>query len=217
MRSVCLACLSLLTARFGFEHLQWLPWKLPWRAGFMCSVLDNAYNIDFIEFKIRDLDTGDVLFHVQRDPTIEVPPPVEGDDSSRFIRYDFGSEFFNYQTIGTSLSFTVGDRAVPNFRMIERHYFRDTLIKSFDFKLGFCIPNSTNSWEVIYEMPVLSKDMQRDMIDNPWQTKSDSFYFVDNKLIMHNKAEYCFSQMDPRCTDELDGSIDSGTGAADDA
>lgn len=29
-----------------------------------------------------------------------------------------------------------------------------------------------------------------DMIENPFETKSDSFYFVDGKLIMHNKASY---------------------------
>ena len=28
------------------------------------------------------------------------------------------------------------------------------------------------------------------MIDNPFETKSDSFYFVNGKLIMHNKASY---------------------------
>ena len=39
-------------------------------------------------------------------------------------------------------------QAVENFRMIERHYFRDRLIKSFDFTFGFVIPNSSNSWEV---------------------------------------------------------------------
>ena len=37
---------------------------------------------------------------------------------------------------------------VDNFRMIERHYFRDILIRSYDFSFGFCIPNSTNTWEV---------------------------------------------------------------------
>ena len=29
-----------------------------------------------------------------------------------------------------------------------------------------------------------------DMIDNPYETQSDSFYFVNGKLIMHNKASY---------------------------
>jgi hypothetical protein len=50
-----------------------------------------------------------------------------------------------------SLTFSVGPEPIENFRMIERHYFRDILIKSFDFNFGFCIPNSTNTWEAIYE------------------------------------------------------------------
>ena len=28
------------------------------------------------------------------------------------------------------------------------------------------------------------------MIENPYQTRSDSFYFVDDVLVMHNKASY---------------------------
>lgn len=28
------------------------------------------------------------------------------------------------------------------------------------------------------------------MIDSPYETQSDSFYFVNGKLIMHNKASY---------------------------
>lgn len=28
------------------------------------------------------------------------------------------------------------------------------------------------------------------MIGHPFETKSDSFYFVDDTLIMHNKASY---------------------------
>lgn len=31
------------------------------------------------------------------------------------------------------------------------------------------------------------------MIKSSYETKSDSFYFVDNKLIMHNKAEYAYN------------------------
>lgn len=31
------------------------------------------------------------------------------------------------------------------------------------------------------------------MIENPWETKSDSFYFVDGVLVMHNKAEYNYA------------------------
>ena len=31
------------------------------------------------------------------------------------------------------------------------------------------------------------------MIDNPYDTRSDSFYFVEDKLIMHNKADYAYN------------------------
>lgn len=31
------------------------------------------------------------------------------------------------------------------------------------------------------------------MILHPFETKSDSFYFVDDRLIMHNKAEYAYN------------------------
>ncbi len=54
-----------------------------------------------------------------------------------------------------SLKFMVGPTEAPKFRMIERHYFRGTLVKSYDFEFGFCIPGSTNTWDAEYEMPPL--------------------------------------------------------------
>lgn len=45
-------------------------------------------------------------------------------------------------------------------------------------------------------MPPLSESLINDMIDNPFETKSDSFYFVDNKCIMHNKASYSYIRED---------------------
>lgn len=33
----------------------------------------------------------------------------------------------------------------------------------------------------------------RQMVERPYETRSDSFYFVDNKLIMHNKADYAYN------------------------
>lgn len=126
------------------------------------------------------------------------------------------------------VEFTVGDTPINNFRMIERHYFRDQLLKSFDFEFGFCMPSSKNTCEHIYEFPTLSEEMSechtlrrtrdkyprpmfrwiwcfrtlcavslplsvREMILHPYETQSDSFYFVDNKLVMHNKADYSYS------------------------
>ena len=31
------------------------------------------------------------------------------------------------------------------------------------------------------------------MVDCPYDTRSDSFYFVEEKLIMHNKADYAYN------------------------
>lgn len=77
--------------------------------------------------------------------------------------------------------------------MIERHFFRDRLLKTFDFQFGFCIPNSKNTCEHIYEFPTLPADLVSEMIANPFETRSDSFYFVDNQLVMHNKADYAYN------------------------
>ena len=32
----------------------------------------------------------------------------------------------------------------------------------------------------------------QEMIDSPYETRSDSFYFVDDQLVMHNKADYAY-------------------------
>uniref|UniRef100_A0A672T5U9 Protein unc-119 homolog A n=1 Tax=Sinocyclocheilus grahami TaxID=75366 RepID=A0A672T5U9_SINGR len=53
--------------------------------------------------------------------------------------------------------------------------------------------SSKNTCEHIYEFPPLSEDLIREMILHPYETQSDSFYFVDNKLVMHNKADYSYS------------------------
>lgn len=162
---------------------------------FLCPLSANTFGIQFLSFRIRDFDSGQVLFEIARDPDEEVvtQEDEEGDEEEwRMVRYQFGPDFFRLKNVGTYLTFCVGSQPVKNFRMIERHYFRETLVKSFDFLFPFCIPNSTNEWENIYTMPSLGQDLIQEMIANPWETKSDSFYFVEDRLVMHNKAEYSF-------------------------
>ncbi|XP_061775180.1 protein unc-119 homolog A isoform X3 [Nerophis ophidion] len=148
--------------------------------------------IDFTRFKIRDMETGTVLFEITK-------PPIPGGrkhcdpNAGRFVRYQFTPAFLQLRQVGATVEFTVGDTPINNFRMIERHYFRDQLLKSFDFEFGFCMPSSKNTCEHIYEFPALSEDIMREMILHPYETQSDSFYFVDNKLVMHNKADYSYS------------------------
>ncbi|TRY57280.1 hypothetical protein DNTS_008880 [Danionella cerebrum] len=160
---------------------------------YLCGPEDNVYSIDFTRFKIRDMETGTVLFEITK-------PPITGGDkrdidpnAGRFVRYQFTPAFLRLRQVGATVEFTVGDIPINNFRMIERHYFREQLLKSFDFEFGFCIPSSKNTCEHIYEFPPLSEDLIHEMCLHPYETQSDSFYFVDNKLVMHNKADYSYS------------------------
>jgi hypothetical protein len=126
------------------------------------------------------------LFDVEREYELDT-------EESRMIHYTFSAEFLELNTIGTTLFFSVGERPVSNLRMIERHYFRDRLLNSYDFAVDFCIPNSTNTWEAIYSLPDLTPDEKMELVMNPFETKSDSFFFVEDALIMHKRAEYEYS------------------------
>jgi hypothetical protein len=126
--------------------------------GFLCPLSANVYGIDFLEFEIKDYDSGESVFHVKKDGDAGLPelpddidPEVER--AIRTVRYTFPEKFLRFETVRTALVFGVGETPVPDFRMIERHYFRDELVRSYDFNFGFCIPNSVNSWEAIYEVP----------------------------------------------------------------
>mmetsp|Transcript_13897 Transcript_13897/g.18999 ORF Transcript_13897/g.18999 Transcript_13897/m.18999 type:complete len:256 (-) Transcript_13897:346-1113(-) len=168
--------------------------------GFLCPLTANTFGIEFLSFTISDYNTKKVIFEVGRDnPTpqdISVDFSTLGEDMYRRIKYNFSEDVLRLPLIQTSLVFSVGNREINGFRMIERHYFRDQLVKSFDFAFGFCIPGSTNTWDSVYSMPPLSSELINEMIENPYETKSDSFYFVNGKLIMHNKASYKYFRED---------------------
>jgi len=94
------------------------------------------------------------------------------------------------RTVGLTLNFGIGENPINKLAMVERHYFRGKVIRSYDFQFGFVIPNSNNSWEFIYDLPELSEDEMKEIIEAPWEVKSDSFFFADGKLIIHNRAIY---------------------------
>ena len=189
---------------------------------FLCGLNANIYNIQFKRFKIRDMESDFVLFDVGDNSDINSKEENKVDEakkeeeekakkeaeekimkeeeediykSPRMIRYHLGPDFLDLKNLGSSLTFSVGDKPVKDFLMIERHYFNDTLIKSFEFKFDFCIPNSVNTWESIYTIPEIDPEVKKEMIAEPWHTKSDSFYFVGDKLIMHNKAIYNYAPL----------------------
>ncbi|XP_037069048.1 protein unc-119 homolog [Pollicipes pollicipes] len=164
---------------------------------YLCSPEANVYNIDFTRFKIRDLESGAVLFEIVKPAGEEGPEETPesrdpGPNAGRLVRYHFTPKFLKLKMVGATVEFTIGPEPVNNFRMIERHFFRNKLLKTFDFEFGFCIPNSKNTCEHIYEFPSIHPDTVAEMVRCPYETRSDSFYFVDNTLIMHNKADYAY-------------------------
>lgn len=60
------------------------------------------------------------------------------------------------------------------------------------FDLFFSLCWQVNTVEHIYELPELSEPEMAEMVSQPHATRSDSFYFVDGALVMHNKADYSF-------------------------
>ena len=76
------------------------------------------------------------------------------------------------------VKFTV-EKEVRDFIMIERHYFRNRLLKEFEFTFPFCIPGSTNSVEQIYEVPTLSDE----------ESKSEFIQAVQRSVEL--VVEYC--------------------------
>ncbi|KAG5462224.1 MAG: delta subunit of GMP phosphodiesterase [Olpidium bornovanus] len=184
-------------------------------------------NIQFLEFRILETESNKMLFNIKcRDTDAPVssterlttsdcdPTPghhfaavVEkaddldvAQDDGRTVHYDFGAEFLTYKSIGTKLVFAVGDKEVKNFRMIERHYFKNKLLKSYDFSFGFCV---SFFFSFFFFLPSFNSQQRQhlgkhlhpeEMIEAPRKTVSDSFYFIDDKLVMHSKATYTFSR-----------------------
>ena len=77
--------------------------------------------------------------------------------------------------------------------VVERHYFRGRVIQDYSFRFGFVIPNSQNEWEFVYDMPSLTAEETQEIIAAPWEVKSDSFFFANGSLIVHNRAEYNYA------------------------
>lgn len=168
---------------------------------FKCNLKANeVYKLQFLKFRIRDIENDNILFEMER--PADKDSDLVFDDSLfeeeqlaefRTIRYNFSPEFLELNRVGTFLEFKVADdQPVKDFTIIERHYFDNQLIQNYEFSFPFCIPGSVNTWEKIYDFPPLDPVLKQKMIENPWKTQSDTFYFVGDKLVMHNKAFYSY-------------------------
>ena len=166
---------------------------------FLCKLSDNWPQLRFGGFKIRDIVSGYTLVEVQDDEVDNGESGTlsdEDDPSTRVIKYHLGPDFLLLRTVGLTLNFSNGPKPINKMEMVERHYFRGKVIRSYDFKFGCVIPGSTNSWEFIYDLPELSDEERLEITSAPWEVKSDSFFFADGKLIIHNRADYNYAPLE---------------------
>jgi hypothetical protein len=71
---------------------------------FLCPLSANTYGIDFLSFKIRDMDTQHVVFEVAKDlnaPPVQYPENFDY-NQLRSISYKFPAQFLRYETVGTT-------------------------------------------------------------------------------------------------------------------
>ncbi|TNN49426.1 Protein unc-119 A [Liparis tanakae] len=67
---------------------------------YLCSPDENVHMIDFTRFKIRDMETGTVLFEITK-------PPTDGrkhcdPNAGRFVRYQFTPAFLQLRQVGAT-------------------------------------------------------------------------------------------------------------------
>lgn len=72
-------------------------------SGYLCTPAANVYKIDFVKFKIRDMESGSVLFEVTKSE--EEGEEEEGDtphESPRYVKYHFPPQFLKLRRIGAT-------------------------------------------------------------------------------------------------------------------
>jgi hypothetical protein len=71
-------------------------------SAFLCKLADNIYEIEFVGFKLRDLERNEVL--VETEKPSDAPPVslADTDDSARMISYEFSSDFLRLKTVGAT-------------------------------------------------------------------------------------------------------------------
>ena len=75
--------------------------------GYLCSPEANTYDIEFTRFKIRDVDTGTVLFEINKPSIYDNIDENEKDEDidpndGRLVRYQFTSQFLKLKTVGAT-------------------------------------------------------------------------------------------------------------------
>ena len=90
-----------------YENLKLKMYSFFMIKDYLCDLSDNVYDIEFVRFKIRDIDSDLTLFEVAKPKEAENRErsrrrTTEESNAARFVRYDFASDFLRLKTVGTT-------------------------------------------------------------------------------------------------------------------
>jgi hypothetical protein len=161
--------------------------KMPKPAdSFFVKLEDNVYGIRFKGFRLRDCDTNQTFHEYYAQDIYELDYFAD-----HLLEYRFPNKILNCKTLGSNLTLVVGDSLVQKLTLIEKHFIEDKLAASYRTNYPLFMPNSENNIEFIYSVPELSEEIKKKIsLGETIKAKSDTFIFVDGKLIIHRRACY---------------------------
>lgn len=155
---------------------------------FLVKLEDNIYGIRFVGFKVRDYDTGEVFHEFKSTNKYELDYFAD-----HLLEYVFPQKILKAKIIGTDLAFIVENKPVKNLDFVEKHFIDGQLMKSYEFNFPLFMPNSENNIEFIYPVPTLKETVAAQLSKGEdIEAFSDTFIFVDKKLVIHRRAHYYY-------------------------
>ena len=148
----------------------------------------GAFRLSSVEFMD---ETGEVMLGKVELPSSEPTlssQNLEESSNQRIQRLQLSSDYLRCRVVRSRIQFQVGAEALSTLRMIERHFFQGELIRTFDMVLGYCIPESVNTHDLTYELPILAPHMQQELERHP--VAIDCFFFDGEQLLHHYRAEH---------------------------
>jgi hypothetical protein len=156
---------------------------------FLVNLEDNLYGIRFKGFKIRDVDSGEIFHEFLAEDIFQLDYFADHE-----LEYLFPHSVLKAKNIGSNLTLVVGNHLVKDLTLIERHYINDSIVAHYEFNFPIFMPNSENNIEFMYPVPKLSEESRKELENGEEiSAKSDTFIFVDKKLIIHRRANYIYS------------------------
>ncbi len=156
---------------------------------FFVYLEDNVHGIRFKGFKLRNFETGEIFHQFTAQNIYELDYFADNE-----LNYHFPSKILKSKTLGSNLTLVMGDNLVKDLTLIERHYIDDQLQANYKFDFPVFMPNSENNIEFMYSVPSLSQKSQ-EMLEKGKDilAKSDTFIFVEGKMMIHRRANYVYS------------------------